>query len=58
MVRDAERELAQQAELSYKRMVADQRAGGPARKVGAGVTLERAQSRPSKGKAARQTTSA
>jgi hypothetical protein len=58
MVRDAERELAQQAELSYKRMVADQRAGGRARKVGAGVTLERAQSRPLKGKAARQTTSA
>ncbi len=42
MVREAERELAQQAEISYRRMVADQRAGGPARKVRAGVTPERA----------------
>ncbi len=42
MVRDAERELAQQAEISYKRMVADQQAGAPARNVGAGVTPERA----------------
>ena len=42
MVCDAERELAQQAEISYQRMVTDQKAGGPARKVGAGVTLERA----------------
>jgi hypothetical protein len=42
MVRDAERELAQQAEISYRRMVADQKAGGPARKVAAGVTPERA----------------
>ena len=41
-MRDAERELAQQAELSYKRMVQDQLAGGPAKKVGASVTLERA----------------
>ena len=31
MVRDAERELAQQAEISYQRMVTDQKAGGPAR---------------------------
>ena len=41
-VREAERALAEQAELSYKRMVTDQQAGGPARKVGAGVTPERA----------------
>ena len=41
-IRDAERALAQQAEASYKRMVHDQQAGGPARKVGASVTLERA----------------
>ena len=42
LMRQAERELAQQAEASYKRMVKDQQAGGPARKVGASVTLERA----------------
>jgi transposase len=42
VMRVAERELAQQAELSYKRMVQDQLAGGPARKAGASVTLERA----------------
>jgi hypothetical protein len=38
----AERELAQQAEASYKRMVADQQAGAPAKKVGASATPERA----------------
>jgi len=44
MVRDAERELAQQAEISYRRMVADQTAGGPARqRVGASATPERAE---------------
>jgi transposase len=42
MMRDAERALAQQAETSYKRMVQDQLAGGPARKVGASVTVEHA----------------
>jgi transposase len=42
LTRDAERELAQQAEISYNRMVQDQLAGRPARKVGASVTLERA----------------
>jgi len=43
LMRTAERELAVQAEASYRRMVQDQRAGGPARKtVGAGVTPERA----------------
>ena len=41
-VRDAERALAQQAEASYKRMVQDQQAGGPARKVGASVSVEHA----------------
>ena len=44
MVRDAERELAQQAEISYRRMVADQKGGGPARqRVGASATPERAE---------------
>ena len=32
----------EQAETSYKRMVQDQQAGGPARKVGASATPERA----------------
>jgi hypothetical protein len=41
-MRQAERELAFQAETSYKRMVQDQLAGAPTRKVGASVTLERA----------------
>jgi transposase len=42
LMRQAERELAHQAEASYKRMVQDQQAGSPARKAGASVTLERA----------------
>ena len=42
LMRTAERELAQQAEASYKRMVQDQLAGAPARKPGASVTLEHA----------------
>src|SRR3954453_3128603 len=41
-IRDAERELAAQAEASYKRLVSDQRAGAPASKVGASATPERA----------------
>jgi len=42
-MRTAERELAQQAEASYRRrMVQDQLAGGPAKKVGASATPERA----------------
>ena len=41
-VREAERALAEQAELSYKRIVQDQQAGAPARKVGASVTPEHA----------------
>jgi len=42
LIRQAERELARQAEASYKRMVQDQLAGAPARKAGASVTAERA----------------
>ncbi|HEY2655741.1 MAG TPA: IS110 family transposase [Solirubrobacteraceae bacterium] len=38
----AERALAEQAEISYQRMVSDQQAGRPARKVGASATPERA----------------
>ena len=41
-IRDAERALTLQAEISYRRMVTDQRAGRPARKVGASATPERA----------------
>jgi len=54
--RERERELSVQAELAYRRLVADWKATGPA-KVGAGATPGRASNRPSKGKAARQTTS-
>ena len=42
LMRTAELALAQEAETSYKRMVQDQQAGGPAKKAGASVTLERA----------------
>jgi hypothetical protein len=42
MMRQAERELAQQAEASYQRMVQDQQAETPARKASASVTPERA----------------
>jgi transposase len=42
LMRTAELELAHQAEASYKRMVKDQLANGPAKKVGASVTPERA----------------
>ena len=41
-VRQAERRLAEQAEVSYKRMVKDQQAGAPARNAGASATPERA----------------
>jgi transposase len=41
-IRQAERQLAQQAEASYQRTVKDQQAGAPARKVGASATPERA----------------
>ncbi len=51
-MREAERELARQAEVAYKRTVADwQRAQA---KKGAGATPGRALSGPSSGQAARQ----
>ena len=52
--REAERELARQAETAYCRTIADWTATGPA-KTGAGATPGRASPRPSKGIAARQT---
>jgi transposase len=62
-MRHAERELAHQAEASYKRMVSDWQASRPANataakpaQAGASVTPGRAP-RPSKGNVARQTTS-
>ena len=42
LMRVAERELALQAEASYKRMVQDQQARGSANRAGASVTLEHA----------------
>ena len=53
-VRQAERELARQAELAYARTVRDWHAV-QASKEGASVTKGRASNTPSKGKAARQT---
>jgi len=41
-MRQAERQLAEQAEASYKRMVKDWQAGAPTRKAGASATPERA----------------
>jgi hypothetical protein len=41
-IRQAERQLAEQAEASYKRLIKDQQAGAPARKVSASATPERA----------------
>ncbi|MBV8733493.1 MAG: IS110 family transposase [Solirubrobacterales bacterium] len=41
-LRQAERQIAEQAETSYLRMVKDQQAAAPTRKAGASVTLERA----------------
>jgi transposase len=55
-MRQAERELAEQAEAAYARTVRDWQAAAPA-KVGASATPGRASQRPSKGQAARQTTS-
>jgi transposase len=48
-----ERELAEQAETAYRRLVSDWQASRPKR--GAGATPERASSRPSERQAARQT---
>jgi transposase len=50
----AERDLAQQAELAYKNTVRDWTATRPA-KAGASATPGRASNKPSRGKAARQT---
>jgi transposase len=55
-IRDAERALAIQAENAYRRTIADWEATRPARE-GASVTPGRASRGPSKGQAARQTTS-
>jgi transposase len=52
--REAERQLARQAETAYRRLVNDWQAARPPR-VGAGATPGRASQPPSKGKAARQT---
>ena len=41
-IRQAERQLAEQADVSDRRMVTDQQAGAPARRVGASATPERA----------------
>ena len=56
-MRQAEKQLAAQAEASYKRSVADCKAASPTKqKADASVTAGRASSRPSKGKVARQAT--
>ena len=57
-MREAELELARQAEVAYARTVRDYHAAqaGKTTKVGAGVTPGHASNRPSKGNAARQTT--
>ena len=55
-MRQAERALAEQAQQAYERTVADWQAAAPA-KVGASATPGRASQQPSKGQAARQTTS-
>jgi len=55
-MREAELELARQAEIAYQRTVRDYHAT-QAGKVGASVTPGHASKRPSKGNAARQTTS-
>jgi len=52
--RAREREIVEQAEAAYLRLVADWRASGP-KKKGAGTTLGRASSRPPGRQAARQT---
>ena len=55
-MRDAERDLARQAEHAYAQTIRDRQAAG-AIKAGASATPGRASQQPSKGKAARQTTS-
>jgi transposase len=59
-MREAERALAEQAEHAYKNAVRDWQAAQtkkPTVEVGASATTGRASNKPSKGKAARQTTS-
>jgi transposase len=51
--REAERELTKRAEAAYRRLIADWKATGPARR-GAGATRGHASQRPSKRHAARQ----
>jgi transposase len=55
-IRDAERDLAHQAEVAYARTVRDWQAAHAA-KAGASVTPGHASKKPKEGKAARQTTS-
>src|SRR3954463_1446193 len=55
-MRDAERDLARQAEQAYAQTIRDRQAAG-AVKAGASATSGHASQTPSKGKAARQTTS-
>lgn len=50
--RKLDKQLAEQAELTYRRLTADWQASGP--RAGAGATSGRASSRPSKRQAARQ----
>jgi transposase len=56
-MREAELALARQAEAAYERTVRDYHAAQANKKEGASVTLGHASKRPSKGNAARQTTS-
>jgi erythromycin esterase-like protein len=56
VMRQAEQDLARQAELAYAQTVRDRQAAG-AIKAGASATPGRASQQPTKGKAARQTTS-
>lgn len=51
--RQAERELTEHAEAAYRRLIADWKATGPAKR-GAGATRGHASQRPSTGQAARQ----
>ena len=51
--RESERELVERGEVAYRRLIADWKASGPAKK-GAGATPGRASSGPSTGQAARQ----
>jgi transposase len=53
-IRRAEQTTSHQAELAYRRFIADWKQANPERKAGAGATRERASIRPSKRQAARQ----